>query len=185
MLHPRLPQPFNGVPLEGQPVHWMQPASPPPCVVANRRTRRKVKDASDAAKLTALQRATTPASARRILRTKDTGAWLTAMPDALHGTKLSSDEFRDSLVVRLRFGLTPSSLPHRCEGCGQRFTVEHAMSCKKGGLVTLRHDDVAVEWRHLCAQALTPATVTDEPLIHTSRDVRQSGANATEPAPEL
>ncbi len=27
-------------------------------------------------------------------------------------------------------------------------TVEHALSCKTGGLVHIRHDDVADEWRH-------------------------------------
>ena len=150
-------------------------------MVASRQTNRKVKAASDAAKLTALQRAASPAAARRMLRSKGTGAWLTAMSNALNGTDLSMDEFRDSL--RIRFGLAPSSLPHRCDGCGQRFTVDHAMSCKTVFSIQ-RHDDVKAEWHHLCAQALKPSAVTDEPLIQTSRDVRQAGANGTEPAPE-
>ena len=81
---------------------------------ASRRTNRKVKAASDAAKLTARQRAATPVEARRMLRSQGTGAWPTAMPDALNGTELLKDEFQDSL--RLHFELTPSSLPHRCEG---------------------------------------------------------------------
>ena len=34
-------------------------------------------------------------------------------------------------------------------------TVEHALSCKVGGLVHIRHDDVADEWRHLCGCALS------------------------------
>jgi hypothetical protein len=50
-------------------------------------------------------------------RTTETGAWLTIIPDRLNGTDLSADEFRNSLL--LRFGLTPHSLPHRCEGCQQ------------------------------------------------------------------
>ena len=41
----------------------------------------------------------------------------------------------------------------------------------------LRHNDVAAEWHHLCAQALTPSAVSDEPLIHTGRDVT-AGARA-------
>jgi hypothetical protein len=118
-----------------------------------------------------------------MLRAKGTGAWLTATPNTLNGTELSVDEFRD--CIRMRFGLTPSSLPHRCEGCRQRFSVDHAMTCKKGGLVMLRHNDVAAEWHHLCAQALTPAAVTDEPLIHPSRDVQQAGAAGTMPQQEL
>lgn len=120
---------------------------------------------------------------RRLDRATKTGAWLTATPDRLNGTDLSSAEFRDSL--RLRFGLTPNSLPHRCDGCQQRFTVGHAMSCKKGGLVLLRHNDVANEWHELCAQALTPSAVTDEPLINTGQCRRGSDRAYTEPVAEL
>ena len=58
------------------------------------------------------------------------------------------------------------------------------MSCMKGGLIIQRHGDIAAEWHHLCAEALKPSAVTDEPLIHTSRDVRQAGGNGIEPAPE-
>ena len=105
------------------------------------------------------------------------------MPDTLNGTELAPDEFQDGL--RIRFGLTPASLPHRCEGCGQRFSVEHAMSCKVGGLVSYRHDYVKAEFHSLCATALSNSQVHDEPLIHTSRDVREAGANQTEPVPEL
>jgi hypothetical protein len=108
---------------------------------------------------------------RRVNRAKRTGAWLTAMPDTLNGTDLSAEEFRDSL--RLRYGLPPRTLPSKCDGCSQDFTVEHALSCKKGGLVSLRHNDVAYEWHQLCAQALTPSAVTDEPLIHSGRDTQQ------------
>jgi hypothetical protein len=119
-----------------------------------------------------------------MLRSKEIGAWLTAMPDTLNGTELSADEFRDSL--RLRFGLQPTSLPPRCGGCDERFSVEHAMTCKKGGLVTLRHNDVSAEWNHLCSQALTPSAISDEPLIHTCpRDVQKAGADGTEPQPEV
>ncbi len=48
-----------------------------------------------------------------------------------------------------------------------------------------RHNDLKAEWHHLCSQALSQAAVTDEPLIHISRDVRQAGATGTEPPPEL
>jgi hypothetical protein len=107
-----------------------------------------------------------PMAKRRILRSATTGAWLTTMPSLLNGTELSADEFRDG--ARIRFGLSPTALPHRCDGCGERFTTEHAMSCRKGGLILQRHNDLAAEWGQLCGQALTPSTVSDEPLIQTS-----------------
>jgi hypothetical protein len=122
--------------------------------------------------------------ARRMERAKETGAWLTATPDRLNGTELSAEEFRDSL--RLRFGLSPLSLPQRCEGCKQRFTVEHAMSCKKGGLIMLRHNELSAEWSSLCAQGLSPSAVSDEPLIHNGQGRPAGGSNQrTEVAPEL
>ena len=72
-----------------------------------------------------------PMDKRRILRSAATGAWLNTLPSLLNGSDLSAEEFRDGL--RLRFGMTPTSLPPRCDGCGERFTTEHAMSCRKGG----------------------------------------------------
>jgi len=107
------------------------------------------------------------ATQRRITRSKECGAWLTAMPLRLNGTELSALEFRDAL--RMRFGLKPSNLPDRCDGCGDPFSVDHAMSCRKGGLVTHRHDDVAGEWHQLCASALSPTKVTDKPIIPQSQ----------------
>jgi hypothetical protein len=55
-----------------------------------------------------------------------TGAWLTTLPNILNGSDLSADKFRDG--VRLRLGMQPTSLPPRCDGCDERFTIEHAMS---------------------------------------------------------
>lgn len=118
-------------------------------------------------------------------RSCETGIWVTVMPSTANGTELSAEEFRDG--VRLRFGLTPGNLQEHCDGCAQRFSVGHALTCKKGGLVLLRHNDVKAEWNNVCAQALTASAVTDEPLIHTGRDHRAAAgaANGTEPPPEL
>jgi hypothetical protein len=104
---------------------------------------------------------------RRTKRSTECGAWLTVMPSLLNGTELSATEFRDAL--RLRYGLNPTNMPIACDGCGDRFTVGHAMTCRKGGLITQRHDDVAGEWHQLCADALSPSRVTDEPIIPQCR----------------
>jgi hypothetical protein len=105
------------------------------------------------------------------------------MPNSLNGTELSEEEFRDNL--RLRFGLTPLSLPARCDGCDAAFTVGHALTCKKGGLVLLRHNDVAAEWHQLCAAALTPSAVSDEPFIFSGRDCTEAQGPAAELPPDL
>jgi hypothetical protein len=149
---------------------------------ARKDTRKKWQEEEEAA----FQRITSAASkttARQMTRSRDTGTWLTVMPSTLNGTELSADEFRDSL--RLRLGLSPIALPKRCEGCGDRFTVEHAMACQIGGHVSIRHNDVKAEWHHLCAQALKPSSITDEPLIHSSQDVRKAGQEGSEPPKDL
>ena len=146
----------------------------------NRRECRKARVKAEVSVLEDLCKGLPDLAKRRLLRSRETGTWITATPDRLNGTELSAEEFRDSL--RLRFGLLPSFLPHRCDGCSERFTVEHAMSCKKGGLVVQRHNDVAAEWHHLCAQALQPSAVSDEPLINTGRGVQAAGATGVEAA---
>jgi hypothetical protein len=149
-----------------------------------RRRARLNRAAADERKSRRISAASDPATQKRMLWAKETGAWLTTMPDRLNGTELSADEFQDSL--RLRFGLVPLGLPDRCDGCGQRFTLGHAMSYKKGGLVLLRHNDVAAELHHLCAQALTPSAVSDEPLIHRGRNGNgRNNAEGAEEPPEL
>ena len=59
------------------------------------------------------------------------------------------------------------------------------MSCRKGGLILHRHNDLVASWGQLCGQAHTPSTVSDEPLIQTSRDMPVAGTNRTVPSPEL
>lgn len=119
--------------------------------------------------------------ARRMTRAMETGGWLTTLPNHLNGTALSEEESRDSL--RLRMGLTPLNLPPKCDGCRSHFTVDHALTCKKGGLILMRHNDVAAEWHELCARALTPSSVSDEPLIYSGRDrtAERSGGATIDP----
>ena len=64
-----------------------------------------------------------------------------------------------------------------CDGCDQAFNVDHAMTCKKGGLILHHHNDVAAEWGEICARALKPSAVSDEPHIHHSRDTPQGTGN--------
>jgi hypothetical protein len=151
---------------------------------ASRARRRilKAKNTAEDATLDRLFTAARPNAVRRMKRARETGAWLTALPNAMNGTELSEVEFRDNL--RLRFGLQPLALPTRCDGCDSKFTVDHAFSCKKGGLVLLRHNDVAAEWHTLCAAALTPSAVSDEPLILTGRDAA-APSSSTDPPPDL
>ena len=76
-----------------------------------------------------------------VKQARDSGAisWLNALPLEQQGFNLNKDEFRDA--VNLRYNLPLNGLPSRCT-CGKPFDVKHAMSCKKGGFVSQRHDNI-------------------------------------------
>ena len=65
-------------------------------------------------------------------REKGANSWLNAMPLADQSLALNRQEFRDSLC--LRYNLPLVDIPS-LGVCGDKFTVGHALSCKKGGFV--------------------------------------------------
>ena len=69
-----------------------------------------------------------------------TSSWLTALPLAHHHFDLSATEFRDALTMRYNRPLL--NMPANCDGCGAATSLEHALDCKKGGLVTQSHNEV-------------------------------------------
>jgi hypothetical protein len=113
----------------------------------------------------------------RLKRAMNAGIWLTCIPSRLNGTEISAEEFVDN--IRLRYNLQPLNVPECCDGCGKPMSVEHAMSCKVGGLVHIRHDDVAQEFGYLCGLAYKPSRVSYEPLInHNTCGAPTAGANS-------
>ncbi|XP_047494101.1 uncharacterized protein LOC125042504 [Penaeus chinensis] len=86
---------------------------------------------------------------RRMQMAQEVGAsnWLTALPIKAKGFSLNKQEFVDALA--LRYGWHMDGLPQSCS-CGSPFNTNHAMTCKTGGFVVIRHDEV----RDLTAQML-------------------------------
>ena len=71
--------------------------------------------------------------------------WLTAIPIAEYGFTLNKQAFRDALCIR--YGWQPARLPSHCLG-GGAFSVNHALSCPKVALPSIRHDcirDITVQ----------------------------------------
>ena len=79
---------------------------------------------------------------------KGSSTWLTALPLTEHGFALHKDAFHDALA--LRYGWPPSEMPSKC-ACGSNFSVEHVLSCAKGGFPSIRHNEI----RDLTATLLT------------------------------
>ena len=71
----------------------------------------------------------------------ETGAssWISTLPVEEHGFCLSKGAFRDA--ISLRQSWTIQNVSSTC-ACGTPFAVDYAMSCHKGGLPTLRHNEI-------------------------------------------
>ena len=52
---------------------------------------------------------------------------------------LNKGQFADALCIR--YNQPIRNLPSKCP-CGEKFDVEHALSCKKGGFIAQRHDNL-------------------------------------------
>ena len=61
------------------------------------------------------------------------------MPIKEEGYVITEQIFWD--LVRFRYGWELYRTPMYC-GCGSTFDIQHALSCKKGGFDSLRHNDV-------------------------------------------
>ena len=70
---------------------------------------------------------------------KGAGAWLTVLPIQSLGYVLNKQEFRDSLCIR--YGWKIPKTPQFC-ACNEKNTIDHALICKKGGYVSMRHDRI-------------------------------------------
>ena len=55
------------------------------------------------------------------------------------GYVLNKQLFQD--LIRIRYGWELTRLPKNC-ACGVKFGLQHALSCKKGGFATIRHNQV-------------------------------------------
>ena len=100
---------------------------------------------------------------RAILRAKDgnISSWLSVLPLARSQFDLSAQEFRNGLALCYRKPLL--SFPAVCDGCGAPFSIEHALDCRFGGLVTHRHNEVCDAFGDLASFVWSP--VVKEPVV--------------------
>ena len=104
---------------------------------------------------------------------KGASSWLTSLPIKEFGFSLHKDAFWDALA--LRYGWSPLNLPVHCT-CGTSFSVQHALSCPKGGFPTLRHNEVRDLTANLMAEVCHD--VCTEPHLQPVTGETLSGASA-------
>ena len=105
---------------------------------------------------------------------KGASSWVTALPLSSHGLVLHKGMFRDALC--LHYNWTPPYMPTICV-CGSDFSIEHALTCKTGGFIIMRHNEI----RDLLANLLTDVchNVTLEPHLQPLSGESLSSSSAT------
>lgn len=103
---------------------------------------------------------------------KGASSWLTTLPIEEYGFTLHKGAFHDALA--LRYGWHPSRTPSNCS-CGSTFSVEHALSCARGGFPIIRHNEI----RDLTATLLTEVChdVSVEPDLQSITGETFNGAS--------
>ena len=89
---------------------------------------------------------------------KGASSWLSTLPIEEHGFALHKGAFREALC--LRYGWHPPHLPSHCT-CSKQFTVEHALSCPRGGFPSICHNVI----RDITADLLSEVCVGTEPSL--------------------
>ena len=89
------------------------------------------------------------------------------------GLSLHKGGFRDALC--LRYGWQPSGIPTSC-CCGSPFSVDHALSCPRGGFPTIRHNEVRDTFASWMSEICSG--VTTEPYLQTLTSESLGGATA-------
>jgi len=70
---------------------------------------------------------------------KGASSWLTALPLENLGYSLNKQEFRNAIKIRYNWSIP--EMPNYC-ACGSQNSIDHALSCKKGGYPILRHNAI-------------------------------------------
>ena len=116
--------------------------------VAEIRKKKRARSSSHATELKSLL----PSELQRAMdlsQEKGASIWLTVLPIEEFGFSLHKGAFRDALALRYNWPL--HNIPSTCP-CGSQFTVEHALSCPKGGYPTIRHNEIWDFTAHLMTE---------------------------------
>ena len=102
------------------------------------------------------------------------GAWMKVQLSTFNGMELGAQEWIYALF--LRYGLEPPDLPNYCDGYNAKLTIFHALDCKRGGLVTARHNDFQDGVADPDGKAFTPSHVHNDPLIFAGFSMKRPKA---------
>ena len=100
------------------------------------------------------------------------------LPSTTKGTEVGAQEWRYYLF--LCYGINIPDLLDHYNRCGAALLIFHTLNCKKGSLITSRHNELRDGVSDLAGKVFTPAHVRDEPTIISGRAVHGGEAKSKE-----
>ncbi len=115
-----------------------------------------------------------------LLSEKGESCWLTSLPLKEYGFLLNKQEFQDALALRYNLNLNTLDRPKLCI-CGQVNNVNHCLTCKLGGYVSLRHDSLKKTTGELLSTVCKDVTI-EPALINVTTEHLPIGSNIADNA---
>ena len=99
---------------------------------------------------------------------------MTALPLEEYGFSLHKSAFRNAVALRYNWSL--EQVPTSCS-CGSSFSIEHALSCSKGGYPSIRHNEIRDLTANLVSEVCSNVSV--EPMLQsiTGETFHRASAN--------
>ena len=105
---------------------------------------------------------------------KGASMWLSTLPLTAHGFHLNKSAFRDA--VHLHYGWEIPDTPVTCQ-YGHSFTIDHILSCPKGGFPIICHNEVRNITSSLLSEVCSNVTVEPQLLPLTGEELSFRSAN--------
>ena len=108
---------------------------------------------------------------------KGASSWLTSLPLAEYGFIFNKQEFNDAILLRYNFKI--KNVAPVCV-CGEKNSVNHALICKVGGYVSMRHNQLRDTTAQLLRSHQICKDVETEPhLIPLNGEILPPGTTTT------
>jgi hypothetical protein len=115
-----------------------------------------------------------------LLSEKGASSWLTSLPLKEYGFLLNKLEFFDAIALRYNLTLSALNRPKQCV-CGESNNINHCLTCKCGGYVSLRHDSLRNTTAKLLDQVCSDV-YPEPPLINVAGEQLPPGTNVQDGA---
>ena len=109
---------------------------------------------------------------------KGASTWLTSIPLKSYGFRLNKQQFQDALCMR--YDLRLADVPRTC-ACGNEYSINHCLTCKRGGYVIIRHNVVRDTLAEILREVCKDVKVEPQ-LLPVTGEVLPAGTNVADGA---